>query len=65
VTASPPAIAAGRQGAEREDDEVTIVVRHAAIGETAEGDAKGKKTQKKAPPRARVPKPGKRHVGRR
>jgi cytoskeletal protein CcmA (bactofilin family) len=47
------------------DDEVTIVVRHAAIGEAAEAESKAKPGAKKAPPRVRVPKPGKRRVGRR
>ena len=60
--AAAPAIAVR---SERDDDEVTIVVRHAAIGEAAGDDSKGSKTAKKAPPRARVPKPGKRRVGRR
>jgi cytoskeletal protein CcmA (bactofilin family) len=60
--AAAPAISAR---SDRDDDEVTIVVRHAAIGEAAGDDSKGNKTAKKAPPRARVPKPGKRRVGRR
>lgn len=60
------------------DDEVTVVVRHAALGAGAasgsgassgSGDSDGKvaarKKTKKSPPRARVPKPGKRRVGRR
>lgn len=50
------------------DGEVTVVVRHAALanGEKAkEAGAKPAKKAKKAPPRARVPKPGKRRVGRR
>jgi cytoskeletal protein CcmA (bactofilin family) len=56
------------------DDEVTVVVRHAALSEDegsedegADGDthASAKKASKKVPPRARVPKPGKRTVTRR
>lgn len=46
------------------DDEVTVVVRHAALSEDGEADAK-KKVAKKVPPRGRVPKPGKRTVTRR
>src|SRR5688572_15736154 len=50
------------------EDEVTVVVRHAALGGAGDGegkDAARKDKAKKAPPRARVPKPGKRRVGRR
>jgi cytoskeletal protein CcmA (bactofilin family) len=53
------------------DDEVTVVVRHAALTPgSAEGDGNAakvaaRKKTKKSPPRARVPKPGKRRVGRR
>lgn len=59
------------------DEEVTVVVRHAAIegkggekaapAKAAKAAAKpaAKKKAKKSPPRARVPKPGKRRVGRR
>lgn len=57
------------------DDDATVVVRHAAVAaEVAEAkpaakpkpaQAAQKKKTKKAPPRARVPKPGKRRVGRR
>lgn len=56
------------------DDEVTVVVRHAEIGqdEAASKESEAprrkagvKKKAKKAPPRARVPKPGKRRVSRR
>lgn len=46
------------------DDEVTVVVRHAALSEEGEAEAK-KKVAKKVPPRGRVPKPGKRTVTRR
>jgi cytoskeletal protein CcmA (bactofilin family) len=58
VTSAPPIPARS----ERDDDEVTIVVRHAAIGDVGSSDTK---PAKKPPPRARVPKPGKRRVGRR
>ena len=72
TTAAPSRVAAiPVPQAPQTDDEVTVVVRHAAV-ESAEADAKkpaaraGKKSgKKKAPPRARVPKPGKRRVGRR
>jgi cytoskeletal protein CcmA (bactofilin family) len=48
------------------DEEVTVVVRHAALGEDGDTDAQGKKkVAKKVPPRGRVPKPGKRTVNRR
>jgi cytoskeletal protein CcmA (bactofilin family) len=50
------------------DDEVTVVVRHAALATgaaDADGKAAARKKTKKSPPRARVPKPGKRRVGRR
>jgi hypothetical protein len=50
------------------DEEVTVVVRHAALadeGADAELAAATKKIAKKAPPRGRVPKPGKRTVTRR
>lgn len=46
------------------DEEVTVVVRHAALSEDGEADAQ-KKVAKKVPPRGRVPKPGKRTVTRR
>lgn len=62
VTTAPPIPA---RPAERDDDEVTIVVRHAAIGEMSDEAASETKPAKKPPPRARVPKPGKRRVGRR
>jgi cytoskeletal protein CcmA (bactofilin family) len=67
--ASPPAkprVAAVR--APRNEDEVTVVVRHAELeGQVAEAPRKkpAKKKTKKVPPRARVPKPGKRRVTRR
>lgn len=51
----------------RPDDEVTVVVRHSALGND-EGTGTGgttKKKAKKSPPRGRVPKPGKRKVNRR
>jgi hypothetical protein len=52
------------------EDEATVVVRHAAIeqGGTKAAEKKAassKKKAKKSPPRARVPKPGKRRVARR
>lgn len=47
------------------DEEVTVVVRHAALSEEGETDANKKKLAKKVPPRGRVPKPGKRTVTRR
>ncbi len=47
------------------DEEVTVIVRHAALGEGTETDAQKKKVAKKVPPRGRVPKPGKRSVNRR
>lgn len=47
------------------DEEVTVVVRHAALAEDDAPAESGKKGAKKAPPRARVPKPGKRRVTRR
>ncbi|MEM6294667.1 MAG: polymer-forming cytoskeletal protein [Myxococcota bacterium] len=50
--------------AAKRDDDDTIVVKHAAV-ESASKKTSKKKTSKKAPPRARVPKPGKRRVGRR
>lgn len=51
--------------ARREDDD-TIVVKHAEVESAKAGSKKSsKKSTKKAPPRARVPKPGKRRVGRR
>jgi cytoskeletal protein CcmA (bactofilin family) len=46
------------------DDDVTVVVRHAALPKD-DGRNAAKKKAKKAPPRARVPKPGKRRVSRR
>ncbi|MBL4684717.1 MAG: polymer-forming cytoskeletal protein [Nannocystaceae bacterium] len=53
--------------AARDDDEVTVVVRHAEIatrsGKTAKKAAK--KKAKNTPPRARMPKPGKRRISRR
>jgi hypothetical protein len=45
-----------------------VVVRHAALATgaaDADGKAAARKKTKKSPPRARVPKPGKRRVGRR
>lgn len=50
------------RGARRDDDD-TIVVKHAEVGGGKK--AARKKTTKKTAPRARVPKPGKRRVGRR
>ncbi len=56
--------------AARRDDDDTIVVKHAEVeargsrGGASTKTAEGKKTAKQ-PPRARVPKPGKRRVGRR
>ncbi len=50
------------------DEEVTVVIRHAAIaedGESAPEPKAKKKTAKKSPPRGRVPKRGKRNVNRR
>ncbi|MCX4245421.1 bactofilin family protein [Paraliomyxa miuraensis] len=50
------------------DEEVTVVVRHAALAEDDEANEaveSRKKPGKKAPPRGRVPKPGKRRVNRR
>ena len=67
VTPSPARVAA-IETADPDQDEKTVVVRHAALEEKAKaGDKKkvGKKKAKKSPPRARVPKPGKRRVGRR
>jgi cytoskeletal protein CcmA (bactofilin family) len=72
----PAATAAPRVAAVRpaeSDEEVTVVVRHAALqtgGDTggssrAATKKKSKKKGKKAPPRGRVPKPGKRRVNRR
>jgi cytoskeletal protein CcmA (bactofilin family) len=62
---APARVAAIETSAPVEDD-VTIVVRHAALAESAQKAKKAaKKKTKKSPPRARVPKPGKRRVGRR
>lgn len=54
-------------GASRRDDDDTIVVKHAELDSSKRGSARKttKKITKKAAPRARVPKPGKRRVGRR
>jgi len=59
------------RGARRDDDD-TIVVKHAEVENASRSRKKAasakkttKKTTKKAAPRARVPKPGKRRVGRR
>jgi cytoskeletal protein CcmA (bactofilin family) len=64
-----PARVAAIETAEPVEDDVTIVVRHAALAEKAAKAEKAKKATKKkakkSPPRARVPKPGKRRVGRR
>lgn len=64
---SAPRVAAVRppQGPGRADDEVTVVVRHTAIADQEDSGARAKKKAKKAPPRGRVPKPGKRKVNRR
>lgn len=66
VASAAPRVAAIRppRPAGVPDDEVTVVVRHAALSEEGEADAK-KKVAKKIPPRGRVPKPGKRTVTRR
>lgn len=66
--APAPARVAAVGPAAPQEDEVTVVVRHAALATgAAESEAKrpAKKKAKQAPPRARVPKPGKRRVGRR
>jgi cytoskeletal protein CcmA (bactofilin family) len=49
------------------DEEVTVVVRHAALSEDGDEGPDGakRKLAKKVPPRGRVPKPGKRTVTRR
>lgn len=67
--AAAPRMAAIRppgRSADAPDEEVTVIVRHAALGE-GDADATGqkKKAAKKVPPRGRVPKPGKRNVNRR
>ncbi|MEX1368695.1 MAG: polymer-forming cytoskeletal protein [Nannocystaceae bacterium] len=64
---SAPRVAAVRppQNPGRPDDEVTVVVRHTAIADHEDPGARAKKKAKKAPPRGRVPKPGKRKVNRR
>lgn len=69
---APARVAAIETNADPDQDDVTIVVRHAALEEkAARADNKSgkkkssKKKAKKSPPRARVPKPGKRRVGRR
>ena len=49
--------------AARRDDDDTVVIKHAEV-KTA-GKKAAKKSTKKTAPRARVPKPGKRRVGRR
>jgi cytoskeletal protein CcmA (bactofilin family) len=65
-----PARVAAIETSEPVEDDVTVVVRHAALAEKAKKADKAKKKTakkktKKSPPRARVPKPGKRRVGRR
>jgi cytoskeletal protein CcmA (bactofilin family) len=76
---SRPAVAASRRPpprppkravpapAARDDDEDTVVVRHAELKPDAARPATSAPVEikKKAPPRARMPKPGKRRVGRR
>lgn len=54
-------------GVARRDDDDTIVVKHAEVESSKRVSARKttKKNTKKATPRARVPKPGKRRVGRR
>lgn len=53
----------------QDPSEVTVVVRHSAIADDESGEQAApkatKKKTKKAPPRGRVPKPGKRGVNRR
>jgi len=66
--ASPTRVAAipTPRAARRDEGDDTVVVKHAEVDENKR--SAGKKTaksRKKAPPRARVPKPGKRRVGRR
>ena len=71
--AAAPPIAPIRGGKAGDDDEVTVVVRHAEVAakdgaESAESKTSKKATKKKAkkaPPRARMPKPGKRRINRR
>lgn len=68
--AAAPRVAAIRppKGAQNVDEEVTVIVRHAALSEEqseATSDKTAKKKAKKAPPRGRVPKRGKRSVNRR
>lgn len=68
--AAVPRVAAIRppRGTQTADEEVTVVVRHAALSEADEPEASDKapkKKAKKAPPRGRVPKRGKRGVNRR
>jgi len=60
------AIPTPRSAARRDDDD-TIVVKHAEVESSRKVSARKttKKNTKKATPRARVPKPGKRRVGRR
>ena len=49
-----------------EDEEVTVVVRHAEVATNDKSSGQPAKTKaKKAPPRARMPKPGKRRINRR
>ncbi|MEM7151898.1 MAG: polymer-forming cytoskeletal protein [Myxococcota bacterium] len=66
---STPRVAAIRapKSTARPDDEVTVIVKHAALSEEEEPKASKstKKKAKKSPPRGRVPKPGKRRVNRR
>lgn len=66
--AAAPRVAAIRppRPAGAPDDEVTVVVRHAALAEDAGDEVAraAKKVAKKVPPRGRVPKPGKRTVTR-
>ncbi|MGH1346968.1 MAG: bactofilin family protein [Nannocystales bacterium] len=61
------AIPTPRASGARRDDDDTIVVKHAELENSKRASARKttKKTTKKATPRARVPKPGKRRVGRR
>jgi len=76
--ASAPRVAAIRPPkAGGEADDVTVIVRHSEISESEQASstpktttktttrAANKKKAKKAPPRGRVPKPGKRRVNRR
>jgi cytoskeletal protein CcmA (bactofilin family) len=69
ASGSPPARRVAAVRASQNDDEVTVVVRHAELegaeAAPARKKATKKKKAKKVPPRARVPKPGKRRVTRR